>query len=39
MKMEADKLLLSSVEQIEDKIREKFNRAQKDLDDRIFIIC
>jgi hypothetical protein len=35
MKMEADKLLLSSVEQIEVAIKDKFQKAQDDLDNRM----
>lgn len=38
MKMEADKLLLSSVEQIEVAIKDKFRRAQEELDTRMLII-
>ena len=35
MKMEADKLLISSVEQIEIAIKDKFQKAQDDLDNRM----
>jgi len=35
MKMEADKLLISSVEQIEVAIKDKFQKAQDDLDNRM----
>lgn len=35
MKMETDKLLVSSVEQIEVTIKEKFKAAQEELDSRM----
>ena len=38
MKMEADKLLLSSVEQIELAVTEKFSRAEKDINERLYIL-
>jgi hypothetical protein len=38
MKMEADKMLLSSVEQIELAITEKFSRAEKEINERLFVL-
>ena len=38
MQLEADKLLLSSVEQIELSIHKKFEQASKELDDRLYLL-